>query len=188
MGHHVAASGPQFSRERTPPQGWSSPSGVLEPTRTVFGYIARGQTLRGGCFRRDCRRSCTIDLEHLQRRGLDLAEREILHLHRCNRLDGCGLELRPEPHTPNLPLRRLVGVPGIATRIKCRGCEFFRRLTVEEMIGQLVASKRGGDATCVSEVKGLLKSPCKACKKTSWDFDVLWPAENTLGWRNGQRP
>jgi hypothetical protein len=178
-----------FSSGRQPPPGWNAEMGTLTPSETVGGYLARHQELRGACYSKDCRRRCEVELKALFARGFGrLTRRELLHLYRCNRLDGCNLDLIPDPVQALLPLRDLAGVPGIATRIRCTSCQFFRRYTVEEMIGQLEAAKKGGGRTGVQEVAALFTAPCKQCKKKSWTFEVLWPSEETQSWRNGARP
>jgi hypothetical protein len=35
-----------------PPKGWRALSGTLEPDATVYGFLARGDEMRGRCHRR----------------------------------------------------------------------------------------------------------------------------------------
>ena len=101
---------------------------------------------------------------------------------------GLTLDLTPEPVHALLPLQALAGTPGIATRIRCEHCQFFRRYTVEAMIAQLTAAKKGDGRTGVLEVAALFTAPCKQCQKKAWSFEVLWPSEHTESWRRGVRP
>lgn len=181
--------GLMFSADRRPPPGWDAPTGTLCPNETVDGYLDRHQQLRGTCFRQDCRRRCEIDLKGLSRQSLGaLHKNQLMQLYRCNRFDGCTLELDPDPVRAFLPLQSLAGTPGIATRIRCQHCQFFRRYTVEALIAQLEVAKKGGPNTGVLDVAALFSAPCKQCKKKSWSFEVLWPSEHTEGWRRGTRP
>ncbi len=59
----------------------------------------------------------------------------------------------------------LAGTPDIATRIRGESCPFFRRYTVEEIIAQLTAAKKGDGGDCVLEVAALFTARCKQCKK-----------------------
>lgn len=181
--------GLMFSADRRPPPGWDVDSGTLKPTQDVQGYLARHQALRGTCYRQDCRRRCEIDLKGLSRRGLGrMVRSQLLHLYRCNRFDGCTLDLTPDPIHALLPLQALAGTPGIATRIRCEHCQFFRRYTVEALIAQLAAAKKGDGRTGVLEVAALFTAPCKQCQKKAWSFEVLRPSEHTESWRRGVRP
>lgn len=166
-----------------PPKGWTATSGTLEPDRTLAGYLARGQIVRGHCHTRDCKRSCHVDVEHLVKRGLGtLRMSKVTDLMRCHHLDSCSLYLIHEKRPEGLPLFMLTGSPHVQLRVSCEHCRFTRTAAVEAVIAKLQAEKRGGPDTRSNEVAGLIKGACK-CGVTRWKVEVAWPNVNSMGFR-----
>lgn len=175
------------TREDIPPEGWTAFNGVLRPDRTVDGYVARLQEVRGHCYFRECKRSCRFELQRMQAAGWGRIDIGLIQkFYRCQRPDGCGLEYSEEPRTGSLPLRALLGRSHVSAKIACESCKFFRRVSIEGLIKKLRAEGVGDEATSFTEVAPLIKGACK-CGRKSWKVEILWPNTDTLGWRQGLR-
>ncbi len=166
-----------------PPLGYQAASGVLEPSDTVGGFLARHDTVRGQCQSQDCKRTCHINLPLLAARGLAAMQISVIkQLWRCHALGDCSLDFRVESG-PGLPLEALLGRPHVSIRWKCRGCKFFRTSLPDRVIASLEAKKLGGGGTPIRDLGKLIKGPCQACGKSNWDIDVLWPNTESVGYR-----
>jgi hypothetical protein len=168
-----------------PPPGWTIASGVLTPDRTVRGYLAREQDVKGRCYQRDCRRTCHVDHARFHEQGLGaLKIEQVKQLLRCARLDTCALEFREDLNAESLKLRNLTSRPAVSLRILCRGCGAIRSVSPAAMIARLKAQGKGDETTETRDLAGLLSASCKVCGKVTWAVDVLWPDPKTMG---GQR-
>jgi hypothetical protein len=91
------------------PRGWHAVDGILQPDRTVGGYLARHEAVKGRCHLRDCRRTCEIDIERLASRGFARMPIDALkRLMRCARMEGCALDFQDEA-SGGLPITTLLG-------------------------------------------------------------------------------
>lgn len=166
-----------------PPRGWTIVAGTLTLDKTIAGYLARDHDVRGRCYTQDCRRNCHLDHGRLVAAGLGaLTVDQVKRTMQCSRLQGCSMEWLENPKRSSLPLLVLRGRLAVRIRIKCRACGTLSHVSPETMIAKLQAEQKGGDATLVSEIAGLLQKACP-CGKTSWDVDVAWPDPNTIGGR-----
>lgn len=174
-----------------PPLGWTSRSGIVEPSEDVAGYAARRQMVRGVCRAQGCRRRVELDPTELRKVGLgQLAMRTVQKLWLCQRLDGCGLDFHSEPPLIPLRLEQFVGKPNVRLRLRCRGagCKYFRVWRVEEMIAALQKRGQGDARSEVAKLSPMMKSPCPLCQRSNWTAEVLWVNTDTMGWRQlGER-
>jgi hypothetical protein len=137
------------------------------------------------CGQRDCKRRCEVDLERLVRRGFGaLPVSAAQQMLKCQNLTGCGLDFH-EDRKGGLPLQGLFGRAHVHVRIKCVGCGFFRTAPPEALWRRIT---KGQDkepiyGLLVTEVAAQIKGPCRACGKSSWRVDVLWPNRDTEGFR-----
>jgi hypothetical protein len=164
-------------------------SGRLEPDSTVFGFLARGDEVRGHCHHRDCKRTCSPDFTELAAKGFGRVRVDhVERLLRCIRLDGgCSLDFHVKKG-PGLPLTALLGHAHVSIRFKCRKCNLYRTALPDAVIAKLQAA--GGEAKKCYTVEGLsavTKNPCPNCKKADWQIDVLWPNVNSIGYRIEQQ-
>lgn len=167
-----------------PPPGWTIASGVLTPDRTVRGYLAREQDVKGRCYQRDCRRTCHVDHARLHEQGLGaLKIQQVKQLLRCARLDTCALEFHEDLNAESLKLRNLTGRAAVSLRILCQGCGASRTVSPKAMVARLKSEGKGDETTETRDLAGLLSAPCKACGKVTWAVDVLWPNPATIGGR-----
>jgi hypothetical protein len=188
----VAAGWRQFSAAMPsptdPPRGWMALSGYLEPDRTVFGFMARGDEVRGNCHHRDCTRRCSIDFTELAAKGFGRVHVEhVKRMLMCNRLDGCSLAFHDKAGR-GLSLRALLGHAHASIRFRCRACKHHHTALPDAVIAKLRAA--GREAKSCDTVEGLAavtKSPCPNCKKVDWQIDVLWPNVNSVGYRIEQQ-
>lgn len=167
-----------------PPNGWLISSGILAPDRTVRGYHARRQGVSGRCHARDCRRTCHIDIERLQKDGLGaLRMEQIKALFCCQRLDGCALVFYDDLKSESLKVSTLCRRAAVTIQLRCRACKVVLNIAPEQMIARLQAEGKGGGDTEVRDLPGLLTGACKACGKIAWDAQVAWPNPETWGGR-----
>jgi hypothetical protein len=163
-----------FGKGHLPPPGWSITSGRLEEIPTVSAYHARKCAVDGRCWRRDCRRTCHFDLEHMIVGGMGtLVVREVQRTFMCNRLGGCGLEFHEKPEFP-LTLSDLTGRDYVGVEIRCTVCRRSHVTSVEGMIARLKAAERGGPESKARELGGLIRGPCGKCKTVRWEVNILW--------------
>jgi hypothetical protein len=178
-------------RGEGPPEGWVAIHGLLEPAGHVAAYAARGQVVKGRCQSKGCNRRVDLDPKDLCGKHLGaLPMHQLMRTYGCNRLDGCTLSFFTEPKEPPLRLEWLTGKAHVRLRLRCgtHKCTFFRIWLVEEMIAGLKKAGKGGGDTDVHELRKLMTSPCKLCKKVDWMPDVLWADTGTMGWRQlGER-
>ncbi len=172
--------------QQTPP-GWLAQDGLLQPDRSIAGYLARGQEVSGRCHLRDCRRTCLIDTARLTAQGFGrLPIEAVKRWMRCARMEGCALDFHEET-SGGLPIDSLRGRARVAIRFKCTACGFHRTALPDQILAKLRAM--GGTAShdaTVQKVAGLAKEPCKSCGKTDWRVDVLWPDPNSEGGRRSR--
>lgn len=166
----------------SPPPGWTIAGGVLTPDRTVRGYLAREQDVKGRCAQRDCRRTCHVDHARLHEQGLGaLKIQQVKHLLRCARLDTCALEFYEDLNAESLKLRNLTGRAAVSLRILCKGCGASRTVSPKAMVARLKGAGKGDETTETRDIPALLSASCKACGKVTWAVDVLWPDPKTMG-------
>ena len=166
----------------SPPPGWTIANGILTPDRSVRGYLARDQDVKGRCAQRDCRRTCHVDHARLHEQGLGaLKIDQVKRLLRCARLDTCALEFHEDLTAESLKLGDLTRRPAVSLRILCRGCGASRAVSPRAMIAKLTSTGKGDGATETRDIARLLTAPCKACGKVTWAVDVLWPDPKTIG-------
>lgn len=167
-------TGGMFGSGHRPAAGWTITSGRLEEIPTVAGYLARRVDVRGRCHTRDCRRTCHLDLGELVAKGMGaLPVRTIQHTLRCARLDSCALFFEEKPEHP-LTIGELCRRDYVGVEIRCAGCGRSHVTNAEGVVARLKAAGRGDGLTKVSDLAGLLKGVCKACKISRWSVAILW--------------
>jgi hypothetical protein len=170
-----------------PPDGWTAIYGLLERTTTVAGYAARGDEVKGRCHLRDCRRICHIDMPRLVEGGYGRVPVESLkRLARCSRIEGCAIDWFEE-RPIGFRLSWLLGRPYVSIRFQCEACKFHRTALPDQVLAKLRAKGPGAaDDATVDTLAKLPMGPCKACGKTRWKIEVLWPNVNSAGYRAAQ--
>ena len=166
------------------PFGWHALDGLLQPDRSVAGYLARRQEVTGRCHLRDCRRTCRIDSERLTAQGFGrLPIEAIKRWMRCARMEGCALDFHEEG-AGGLPITALLGHAHVSIRFQCTRCKFYRTALPDQILAKLKAKGgAAGDDATVEKLASLATEPCKNCGKTAWRVDVLWPDPGGEGQR-----
>ncbi|MDB5440397.1 MAG: hypothetical protein JWM33_2824 [Caulobacteraceae bacterium] len=155
------------------PRGWVVWCGQLTPDRSVAGYLARGQQVRGFCRHQQCRRTCWIDVDRLAAHHMGgLPMEEAKSLWRCHRIGGCQMDF--EEDKAGLPtLGGLQALPA-KVRLRCIGCDRQWEGPPAGMIARLKKRGEGDEKTLVTEVQKALRKPCDQCGRRAWDFSVMW--------------
>lgn len=173
-----------FGEGYRPPRGWMIDRGRLEEVQTIAGYAARRCEVHGRCYRRDCRRSCHLDMAELITRGMgELTVRQVQATMRCSRLDGCALEFSERP-ARRVTLADLKGREYVGVEVRCGGCGRQYVTSIEGFILHLARGGLGDENADVRRLGEILRNPCGSCSNRIWRVEILWyvpgPADSRL--------
>ena len=166
------------------PPGWTAINQTLEPERTIAGYAARGEEVKGGCRAHGCRRKFWVD-EHARAEALlaRLPMSTVLQTLRCGRLDGCGFEFFGPRADQSVPLSVATSRPNARIRVSCTACNWTRLPKAEEVIAILQKDGSGGPGTCIHEAAAAMRRPCPACKAKVWAVSLVWLRTDNMIWK-----
>lgn len=166
----------------TPP-GWSALDNTLVPTKTLAGYMARGEELEGGCRAHGCYRKGWIDPHRRVEAMLANASLNTLEkMFQCNRPDGCYFHFFGPRADQSVKLLDLRAKSHVRIRMRCDACKWFRLRKVEWMLEVLEVLKPGGSNCRVGEIGARIRGACPACKETKWAASVVWLRTDTANW------